>query len=956
MCRKVLFLLFSVCFLSAVAFGETTTWTGTDSNDWSTSTNWDAGEPNSADLGLITLTPSNQPVIFNGTTANVNQLLVGQGDPILTLESGATLNIGIGGISSGYVAGSSWLVINGDVNCTGWFGMADSYWWDGVDPNTYVTGHSDVVLNDTGATLDVPLIQFGKAELEGGNYVNKGGTANFYINAGTVTTEAISIPTAGYGDKLAFDISSASNGTLSVPSSANASWLSENGFLLADTGIGTVEIDTTSVPGRNICTARAYNPATDDRRIYNHVWDNGGSSQSVVDHWNYVSNTLPWPGDVFATTGMAPLGSHPIIDVNAQVAILTVGWGESVNDYVEISEGITIDLIGLSSEGAQGQGKGDFTLGSSGLGGDTFATRGRGTLVMNGGTMYCNHIWNGSGDEGSLIYGQGHIEMDGGLIDCNAIVMSIPDTEFPSEPPFGLGSINLNGGTINITNESALYGMDDSNGIHITGGTLIIEDSNSAIDMNGIITGYIAGSLITTDPGWKIFNDYNETNPGKATVYAVECAAPADLDFNCEINISDLEVLAGRWLDEVTFPGESLFLFNTSVINQGLWSLGLNNDTPGAYLPSSPFDGGYVVFNDTALNPNPNTPLVGDVNGDDVADIVTVGKNGDGNVIFLGRNSANNAGAADLTMSPIGIPGFDQNWSPRWDPNVTHMFLADVDGDGRDDAVTVKPTSWDSGATIFVEASHSDADGLEGNAPVISFAAGILNPHADWTPIMGDFNGDGAVDIAQQRNSDNFVNGMVSTPGTGLNASNPTFWGGIGKEATHLATLVGDINGDGMDDIVQVDERSGAGYLTWVAVLTGVTGDPAGIGIGTGGSSWASPFSPDANSITIVPLLADINDDGKDDLVVYEEYLNAGNVWSRVLAAYTVGTDLFGSTFNEATWFDWVGMTGLAYTDMIPIFGQAHTCDEYLGDVNNDCIVDFIDFAMMAEKWATTGW
>lgn len=371
------------------------------------------------------------------------------------------------------------------------------------------------------------------------------------------------------------------------------------------------------------------------------------------------------------------------------------------------------------------------------------------------------------------------------------------------------------------------------------------------------------------------------------------------------------------------WAGDSIFFQSRGAVNPGLWSLGLNNDTPGAYLPVSPFSGGYTFFNDPAIvSPTPNKGLVGDVNGDGIADLVTVGTNGS-QQIFQGRNTAVTGLNGDLLAAPVGNPGYPDNFIGM-DNTSSDFFVADVDGDGDADAVTRKPTPWDNGTTSFWEAVNSDSVGI-GAAPIQnSWAAGI-GTYAN-AAIMGDFNGDGASDIAEM-DSAGFVVGLTSTPGSGLNGANPAFWGSATTVTNPVATLVGDINGDGKDDIVQVDDRGSNGNWTWVAYLTDDNAAvPGGVEIGAGGLSWTSPFNLDINSTKAVPLLADLDGNGRDDLVLYEEYVDqaSGNVWSRLLASYTddPAGGLFQNGFDEGAWYDWVGLTGANYSDFDPFVGN----------------------------------
>jgi len=388
--------------------------------------------------------------------------------------------------------------------------------------------------------------------------------------------------------------------------------------------------------------------------------------------------------------------------------------------------------------------------------------------------------------------------------------------------------------------------------------------------------------------------------------------------------------------------GDSIYLFNSGSTGSGFagyWVTAANDGgaVPIHYLTS------YALYNDPALNPTPNNPLAGDVNGDGVCDVVTYGKDAtvpNPHTIMLGRNTdvsnvAPGVDQGDLFQPSVGPAGWQPapagNWSPFWtpmpaEPDHHNYFIADVDADGYDDAVAVRGATGNPGLVVW-NANHSDAEGLEGHTPANSMSwFGVANV---GTALVGDFNGDGAADTANQDAAATVV-GQVSTPGLGLDPTAPTFWGGMGFAANHIATLVGDIDGDGLDDIVQVDDRNSNGSWTWVAGLTGVNGAiPAGYEIAQGGPhSWASPFTLDAASTNAVPLLADMNNDGRDDLVLYEEYVDqaSGNVWGRLLTSLTddPAGGLFMNVYDGGSWYDYVSMFGADASGMIPLVGNIH--------------------------------
>lgn len=351
---------------------------------------------------------------------------------------------------------------------------------------------------------------------------------------------------------------------------------------------------------------------------------------------------------------------------------------------------------------------------------------------------------------------------------------------------------------------------------------------------------------------------------------------------------------------------DDMLLFNaqTGGAIAGLWSL---THTAAPFGASVPLDGGYTFFNDPGLTPSPNIPRTGDLNGDGIADLATIGSNG-GQNLFLGRNTGTVGGMGMLSAPPIGNPGWSENFVGTYTTNVEH-FVADVNGDGYDDAVTVRPNADAPNLWVW-EAFHSDAQGFEGNAITTSFAS-VGN--AGNRPLVGDFNGDGRADIAQRfENGTDTPNGWIqasfSGPG-GLQNVDPglaNFTHGIvADEPNHLTTLVGDLNGDGRDDIVEVDNRFGNGSWVWVAGLTGPdAGLPSNIGIGTGGSSFSIPFGEENPDTSVhVPLLGDMNGDGLDDIVQYWEYANPngapGDVFAQWLVAYTQPGGVLG-TFSDA--------------------------------------------------------
>ena len=383
--------------------------------------------------------------------------------------------------------------------------------------------------------------------------------------------------------------------------------------------------------------------------------------------------------------------------------------------------------------------------------------------------------------------------------------------------------------------------------------------------------------------------------------------------------------------DHTDGVGDSLFLFNTNNV-PGIWILNpwVPSGSP-SHINTAFQSGGFAGLADGTLNGGPanNIPLTGDINGDGIADIVASGTNVFGSSLFIGRNTGvDGSGVGDLSEPPVGDLNFPGNFAGVGTNNIG-FFLGDLNGDGIDDAIGV---GTDTGPMIW-EARQSDSLGMESTG-AYSFAA--FGGPADGIPFVGDFNGDGLTDVGHQfvGTPTGFVQVLVSKGG-GLNSSPAAnqadlIQGAAALESGHLATLVGDLNGDGLDDLVSVDDRDSNGSLYWTAALTGVSGATSGFGIAEGGTSTISGvFAPNTNDISRIPMLADINGDGRDDLVLYHEYTNPGDLsggtdeYGEFLVAYSdVNGDLANSLLDDQVSYNLTAVGNSSGN--IPLAGQVH--------------------------------
>ncbi|MGW2770657.1 DUF4185 domain-containing protein [Streptomyces sp. NPDC001275] len=287
------------------------------------------------------------------------------------------------------------------------------------------------------------------------------------------------------------------------------------------------------------------------------------------------------------------------------------------------------------------------------------------------------------------------------------------------------------------------------------------------------------------------------------------------------------------------------------------------DDRAKAYVAKSngsAFVGKSVLWNDH-FAPGGETPLTGDFNGDGKDDAVTF-THGTEAKVYVALSDGNSFATG-------------QKWNDHFAPGREVPAVGDFDGDGKDDIITF--TREDT-ADVYVALSSGKSFGT-GEKWHDDFA-----PWAQF-PAVGDVNGDGKDDIiafTQDASNDVYV---------ALNQGGK--FGSPRKVHDHFAPegerpRVGDVNGDGKDDIVTF--TGGDAKDVYVALSDG-----AAFG---GGQKWADYFALDGE----FPYVGDYDGDGKDDIVTFthndlaDVYVNVSN-----------GTDGF---VGGAKWHDFFGLAG----------------------------------------------
>lgn len=247
-------------------------------------------------------------------------------------------------------------------------------------------------------------------------------------------------------------------------------------------------------------------------------------------------------------------------------------------------------------------------------------------------------------------------------------------------------------------------------------------------------------------------------------------------------------------------------------------------------------------------------PLIGDVNGDGLGDLLIY-------------NRTNGRWVSGITL-PDGT--LTNTGSDIFGPYLVGDIarLGDVNADGRVDILIYRPSNGQ-----WISAITDAAGNLTGSGMIIQFGT------PDYDPLVGDVNADGRADLLiYNRTNGRWVCGLTGPGGTltnsGFDLYGPFLAGDIPQ--------AGDLNGDGRTDLLVYRPSDGAWY-------SGITDETASA------VAW-SPVSLQFGTADYRPLVGDVNNDGRTDLLIYN---TTNGRWISGLTApggvlTSIGSEVYG--------------------------------------------------------------
>ena len=258
-----------------------------------------------------------------------------------------------------------------------------------------------------------------------------------------------------------------------------------------------------------------------------------------------------------------------------------------------------------------------------------------------------------------------------------------------------------------------------------------------------------------------------------------------------------------------------------------------NTTVPGAATPS------FAAPQTFATGTGPASVSVADVNGDGTLDLIMANW-GDNTVSVLRNTTAPGAATPSFATPQTFATGLAS----------ISVTATDINGDGKPDLIVANTNDNTVSVLLNTTAPGATAPSF---ASQQTFATGVY----PQSVTAADVNGDGKPDLVVANRIDNTVSVLLNTTAPG--ASTPSFAAQqpFATGANPDSVTVADVNSDGQLDLIVANAGSGT-----VSVLLNTTA------LGAATPSFAAQQTFATGAIPISVTVADLNGDGQPDLIV----------------------------------------------------------------------------------------